>query len=52
MKISFNDFIHLNSEKMKSINHRVHRVLHKGHKDVIYRILTLCPSCLLCVLCG
>jgi hypothetical protein len=36
----------LNSiKKIKSRNHEVHKGLHKGLKDLNYRVLTLCSLC-------
>jgi hypothetical protein len=36
----------------KSINHKGHEGLRKGHKDLKHWILPLCTLCLLCALCG
>jgi hypothetical protein len=37
---------------MKSIKHKVYKVLHKGLKGINYMVLTLCFLCLLYILCG
>ena len=39
-------------KKVKSINHKVLKGLHKGHKALKYIVLTLYTLRLLCVLCG
>ena len=44
MKIIIN-LLSVKIKKMKSINHKAHKVLHKGLKGINYVVLTLCSLC-------